>query len=355
MDNHMPNLSGIKTIHRIRTQLKLNTVIFACTADVFEQAHDQLIDAGADFVLTKPLQRSSLDTAIEKFSSHFNDKPRTTESGNVVELIRYPLEKLTLTEEEVSQSPLLTEMGFSKQEKINLLSSLDIELEAKSIRLIEAYTQSDILELQKLLHSINGMSVEFRMKEMARLSKTAEDLVKKEQLPNAELLQKLINLMNVNCHQTHRLLKSMQDVDHRVPPPETRRILVAEDNNVNIIVLTKLLNSMGFDQIDIAKTGEEAISYAKQHLYHVILMDNHMPVMTGIEATRIIKTQIAPLSNIIACTADATPEANKEFLDCGAVEVILKPIDKKKLISALKSIEDSLQLDNDEVENPNSG
>ncbi len=335
----MPSLNGIETIQRIRNQLNLSTTIFACTSDVFKEAHDRLLDAGANFVLTKPLQSNSLIKVLEQFSDKCKNSELTdTTMNNVVELVRFPINKLSMTEEEVSTSPLLHDMGFSEAEKNNLLTSLCLELEAKSVRLIEAFAQSDTTEMHKVLHSIAGMTVEFRMTEMASLAKVAEESVRKGQIPDPELLQKLVNLMNVNCHQTHRLLSTLNSRKENQSKLDTKRILVAEDNNVNLIVITKLLESMGFKDIDVAKNGEEAVNYAKQHSYYVILMDNHMPVMTGIEASKIIKNQISPSADIIACTADATVETKQEFMLSGVSEVILKPIDREKLTKALSTI-----------------
>ncbi|MCC4820212.1 response regulator, partial [Vibrio lentus] len=68
---HMPNMSGIEAIQKIRNELKLTTVVFACTADVFKEAHDEFIMSGADFVLTKPLQKNSLQNAINEFHDQF--------------------------------------------------------------------------------------------------------------------------------------------------------------------------------------------------------------------------------------------------------------------------------------------
>ena len=65
IDNHMPNLSGVETIKRIRETLKLDTVIFAYTADVFKEAHDSLIGAGANFVLTKTPSKTESRTSIK--------------------------------------------------------------------------------------------------------------------------------------------------------------------------------------------------------------------------------------------------------------------------------------------------
>ena len=107
MDNHMPNMNGLDAIEHIRTKLRLSTVIFACTADVFKEAHDEFIARGADFVLTKPLQKSSLQNALSQFSRQFSTHREVAEAvkqlpknanNNISTLIRFPVDKLPLTE-----------------------------------------------------------------------------------------------------------------------------------------------------------------------------------------------------------------------------------------------------------------
>ena len=111
--------------------------------------------------------------------------------------------------------------------------------------------------------------------------------------------------------------------------------MIADDHHINVMVLKNLLKTFGFNKIDVACNGEEAVELAKQHDYSIIIMDYHMPVMSGIEATKIIKSEISPETNVIACTADVSPSATKEFLNHGASQVILKPFNKEKLLAAL--------------------
>ncbi|CAK6711721.1 Putative hybrid sensor histidine kinase [Vibrio harveyi] len=134
-------------------------------------------------------------------------------------------------------------------------------------------------------------------------------------------------------------------------PQVSKRVLIAEDNRVNAMVLTKLMQSIGYDEFDVAKNGQEAVEYAKQHQYFVILMDNHMPVMSGIEATQVIKNSIMPKANIIACTADTGVEAKQDFLKAGASQIIYKPINKQKLIDTLGVNEHSEKLTSDSTNN----
>ena len=209
MDNHMPNLNGVETIKRIRNDLKLSTVIFAYTADVFKEAHDELIEAGANFILTKPLQKNSLEQALQQFKndifkpseSDYNQSP----CNNVVPLVRYPIHQLSMTEEEITHSPLLTDSHLNKKEKLDLLDSLNIELNQKADLLLNAYVSSDAVDLQNALHAIKSTALEFGMNEMAVLSKHAEDDAMKNQLPDTDDLQKLLNRILVNSHQIYRL------------------------------------------------------------------------------------------------------------------------------------------------------
>ena len=67
MDNHMPVMNGIEATKLIRHDLNRDTVIFACTADAFQQTHDDFIAAGADAVLSKPLKELSLLQALQQY------------------------------------------------------------------------------------------------------------------------------------------------------------------------------------------------------------------------------------------------------------------------------------------------
>ncbi|EGQ9286347.1 PAS domain S-box protein [Vibrio parahaemolyticus] len=125
------------------------------------------------------------------------------------------------------------------------------------------------------------------------------------------------------------------------------KVLIAEDNKVNGILLSKLLNSLGYDDIDIAEDGAKVIEMAERGSYSIILMDNHMPEFTGIQATKVILQDKAISSSVVACTADSSPEVREEFLRCGAHDVLLKPIKKEQLrvvLERLSPIEHSVPV-----------
>ncbi len=113
-------------------------------------------------------------------------------------------------------------------------------------------------------------------------------------------------------------------------------ILLVEDNKTNQLMMKIILEDLGLN-IDIANDGIEAVDAFKAGNYDIIFMDENMPKMNGIEATKEIlrlqdNTKETP---IIALTADAINNARERYLSAGMKDYLPKPIDEKKLIKIL--------------------
>ncbi len=113
------------------------------------------------------------------------------------------------------------------------------------------------------------------------------------------------------------------------------RILVAEDNKINQMVVKEFLKLSGIE-VDIANNGVEALEYLRDKTYDAVLMDVHMPEMGGVEATEIIRKQ-PQFTNlpIIALTAGVTEEERVNCMACGMNDFVTKPIRPEELIAAL--------------------
>ncbi|WP_374377127.1 response regulator [Dongia sp.] len=114
------------------------------------------------------------------------------------------------------------------------------------------------------------------------------------------------------------------------------RILLAEDNQVNQMLVTAILARAGA-RADIAGNGLEAIEAMRSRAYDVVLMDMRMPDLDGLEATRRIRELGGGPSQvpIIALTANATQEDRRRCLEAGMNDFMAKPIDANDLIQKI--------------------
>lgn len=120
-----------------------------------------------------------------------------------------------------------------------------------------------------------------------------------------------------------------------------RRVLVAEDNDLNWEVLKELLSDLGLE-LEWAENGQicvDKFKQSKEGFYEAIFMDVRMPVMTGYEATEAIRAMERPDAQtipIIAMTADAFSEDVQRCLDCGMNAHTAKPINMTEIVFLLK-------------------
>ncbi|WP_422107464.1 ATP-binding protein [Winogradskyella sp.] len=101
------------------------------------------------------------------------------------------------------------------------------------------------------------------------------------------------------------------------------KILVVEDNKINQMITKKILNKMGL-YCDVVDNGEAAVEQVKSTVYNVVLMDIHMPGISGLEATKIIRTFDKDLV-IFALTAVTLEDKMHEFGEAGFNDIISKP------------------------------
>lgn len=115
------------------------------------------------------------------------------------------------------------------------------------------------------------------------------------------------------------------------------RILVAEDNSINQQLIMNLLDRFGY-QADIVTNGQEAVAAVRQQPYDLILMDVQMPVMDGLEATRIIRAEQRnkPDPWIIAVTAGSVEGDRESCFGAGMNDFISKPIEQQLFAHALE-------------------
>jgi ammonium transporter, Amt family len=118
--------------------------------------------------------------------------------------------------------------------------------------------------------------------------------------------------------------------------PKRLQILVADDNNINQLVVTKMLEPIDADLI-VVDNGRLALEHVEASHIDLVLMDCHMPEMDGLEATAAIRC-LPGCSKmpIIALTADALNGARERCLAAGMNDYLTKPIVRERLLSMIE-------------------
>lgn len=110
----------------------------------------------------------------------------------------------------------------------------------------------------------------------------------------------------------------------KAPDLTGKKVLVVEDNEMNRYVAHLSLQSLNCTILE-SENGEQAVELLKQEKVDLILMDIQMPVMDGIEATRIIRQELKLTMPIVALTANAFKQNVEQYLAAGLDDYIVKP------------------------------
>jgi PAS domain S-box-containing protein len=123
------------------------------------------------------------------------------------------------------------------------------------------------------------------------------------------------------------------------PMARSLRILVAEDNPVNQLLCSYMLQQMGHEVTSVGN-GREAVEALEQTPYDLVLMDMQMPEMDGPEATRHIRQMAGSISAvpIIGLTADVTIDNRVRYQESGLTSFITKPIDPRRLRAEIENL-----------------
>jgi len=127
------------------------------------------------------------------------------------------------------------------------------------------------------------------------------------------------------------------------------RVLAAEDNRVNQLVLRTLLGQIGLDPT-IVENGAEALEAWEKGDFDLILMDVQMPVMDGAAATEAIRTREAasgrPATPIVALTANAMRHQVEAYRAAGMDGILAKPLEIAALFKTIQAVADGEPLSN---------
>ncbi|MCR4797218.1 MAG: response regulator [Lachnospiraceae bacterium] len=181
-----------------------------------------------------------------------------------------------------------------------------------------------------------GLNITKQLAEMMGGGIAVESEYGKGSVFHAKLHQEVVDATPIGDYTERLAAVEAQEEDYRpvLVAPEAR-ILIVDDNEMNLEVVTSLLEDTHI-KITTVLSGEECIAVLKEKSFHAVLLDQMMPGMSGSETLKVIKKKhLADETPIIVLTADAILGARDSYLKEGFTDYLSKPVLYKELESIL--------------------
>jgi signal transduction histidine kinase/DNA-binding response OmpR family regulator len=216
---------------------------------------------------------------------------------------------------------VITDMQMPETDGIQLAQSIKAKHPSMNVILLSSVGDESRKKYPDLFSAILNKPVK-----QQQLFKTVQSVLKHD-----------ANTMQPQEQKTKQILSEEFAKKHPL------RILVAEDNQVNQMLATRVLSKLGYLQVELANNGAEAIEKWKANLPDVILMDVQMPEIDGLEATRTIRQEQKRQPFIISMTANAMQDDREACVAAGMNEYVSKPIKLEELMLALEKASETLR------------
>ncbi|MBL1244158.1 MAG: response regulator [Sulfurimonas sp.] len=232
-----------------------------------------------------------------------------------------------------SYGSVAADLSFDEKKQILKFNVIDtgVGIDANNLgKVFQSFTQEDNSTTRRfggtgLGLSISKALVEIMGGEIAVESKRGEGSIFSFTLPASEITDECV----VSSTNTLSV-----DLEKKI----YSKVLLVEDNKTNQLLIDAILNDLELE-IDVVENGQEAVSMFEKNDYDIILMDENMPVMSGMEAIKIIleleRDKGLKHTPIVALTVNALSTDRERFLNAGMDEFVPKPIYSDLLISIL--------------------
>ena len=354
----------------LNTQQSMFTIKVIDTGIGIPQKHlDQLFQAfmQADTTITRRFGGSGLGLVItKKLTELMGGKlfmVSQEEQGTTVTL-QIPLRTHIHLNKNQERSDFLTTPILLFEENVSLRRSIVNTLESRVRTVHSVKSLEKFLQLAPKFH-IAILSLPSKVDALPIFFSAAEQVIKEAieliliHPSNITLPKPLQNITTINkplrpsgLYRALRLEHSPAHlpVDENDKSLENLRIVVAEDNKFNQLLIHTVLRTFHIDVFS-AETGLEAIELVEKNQPDCVIMDVHMPVMDGLEATKRIKS-IYPDLPVIALTANIIEHEHLALLKAGISSVLLKPINEAELINTIKSLTKTLESPSIQTQTP---
>ena len=355
LDLHMPNMDGLTLAHRIRQDevlADLPLLLFSSSqeAGMFQAAREQ----GIEHLLLKPIREQKLRRALMSiFRGERIDLEQDSLDGD--ESLHILLVEDNTINQRVTQY-MLSWLGHTCDIATDGQNAVEA-IRATRYAMVLMDCQMPIMDGFEATRAMRKLPLPLSKLPIVAMTANAAEGDRERCLSAGmdDYISKPITLQSLSeaiqrnvIHQTPTL-SDQPVVIAAVPkvvavppkrPPDTRvtiRVLIAEDNLINQVIIRRLIEKMGH-HCTVAVNGAQLIRRVEQENWDIILMDLQMLIMDGFDATRRIRAMIGPERNlpIIAVTANTTPADKAKCRLMGMNGFISKPVSYRKLEDAIK-------------------
>jgi PAS domain S-box-containing protein len=197
MDNHMPEVDGNEATRAIRTFTQPETVIIGCTADAYAETRDEMIAAGVNSVITKPLDEAILDQVLHNHASYLNYWQnlisKTQQEATMPSPTQQPCEAQPAAPLQLDK--LSERLGDDPSLLIEFLSLFVQEQETAAQRLQDAMAHQDIDTLLLVSHSLKGVAANLSATLLHDAALVVERYARAKTLPDPSLITALVDAL----------------------------------------------------------------------------------------------------------------------------------------------------------------
>jgi two-component system aerobic respiration control sensor histidine kinase ArcB len=343
-------LNGIVGLSRMLRDTDLTSEQFAWVSTIYASGIT-LGNIFNDIIDLDRLDRDRLELSLKTVSI----KDFTQELGSIIELLADDKE-LTFAAHVEDPLPALVEVDGTRLRQIlwNLLfnavkftqkGTVSLEVKAESIDAETSMVTFKVCDTgvgipQEELDKIFAMYYQVNLPEHQSATGTGIGLAICQQM--VSLMNGKISVSSVEGEGTCFTVELPLEISKKPIQVETLKvtglqILLVEDIELNVMVAKALLEKLG-QHVDVAMTGNEAITMAREKQYDLILLDIQLPDMNGFEVANVLHEEsLVEQTSIVALTANVI-KTHQEFLDNGMDEVISKPVKKSRIIEVFNSL-----------------
>jgi CheY-like chemotaxis protein len=359
MDHMMPVMNGIETTQKIRElgSEYRELLIIALTANAVSGMKEMFLNNGFDGFISKPIVIQELDDLIRKFMSpekiNKQTERKTSEPDTINENFLAEIKKIS----EIDTEAGLSQLSGKKKVYKNTLDIFHKKLTGECNNMSAFLDTGDFHNFTISIHAMKSM---LAIIGALKLSQTAYELETASQNQETDYCirefpgfkEKLLSLHNnltlvfSGTGKDNTGSNNAENTDNNNLQPELKqgKILLVDDMEMLLFVVKEKLSRYGL-LVDTATSGFEAIEKIKslhvgKNAYDLILMDQMMPKMSGIEATAIIRKweneEKIKNNTIIALTANTETGIKEKFLENGFNDFLSKPVKTPELEGILK-------------------